>query len=586
MRDQVRLIAERLAQGQHRVICPCAADRRHPSHRHERTLSIFIDGRKVAYQCHHCQTTGGISLDFNPNRVSMGSPMAVVHTDRKLVPAHVSWVQTERGISEATLAWAGVYSGRSYIQAAGEETDVIVFPYRLNGHQYAAKLRSYPGKGFACQGSPASFFLVDQIVPKKHLIICEGELDALAFHEAGIENAVSVPSGASPKIKEGKIDPADDYKFRYVWSARKEIDAATRIVLACDNDEPGNVLAEELARRIGKYRCWRISWPKGIKDANEALTKLGKEALNELVAGAVPWPVAGLYDASHYGERVMELYRKGEGRGESVGLTVLDELYTVVPGQLTIVTGVPSSGKSELIDQVVVNLAERLHWKFCLCSFENPPETHIVKILEKHARRTFYDPGGHANRGRMQELDVKTGMRWVGDHFYWVEQADGAASTVDSILERAKAAVMRYGVRGLVIDPYNYIERSRDLSETDFVSEVLTKLKQFAVGHGVHVWFIAHPYKLRRDPQTGRIPMPEGYEISGSASWFAKADCGLTVHREDLALPEAIVRAWKIRFKWVGQPGTVTLKYDRETGRYSDGLSKDRYVEAFDAPEI
>ena len=29
----------------------------------------------------------------------------------------------------------------------------------------------------------------------------------------------------------------------------------------------------------------------------------------------------------------------------------------------------------------------------------------------------------------------------------------------------------------------------------------------------------------------GEVPAPKGYDISGSAAWFAKADVGLTVHR-------------------------------------------------------
>lgn len=42
----------------------------------------------------------------------------------------------------------------------------------------------------------------------------------------------------------------------------------------------------------------------------------------------------------------------------------------VVPGELTIITGVPNSGKSEWIDALMVNLADRFGWRFGLCSME------------------------------------------------------------------------------------------------------------------------------------------------------------------------------------------------------------------------
>lgn len=40
-----------------------------------------------------------------------------------------------------------------------------------------------------------------------------------------------------------------------------ELDSAAKIVIATDNDAPGQALAEELSRRLGRERCWRVRWP-------------------------------------------------------------------------------------------------------------------------------------------------------------------------------------------------------------------------------------------------------------------------------------------------------------------------------------
>ena len=61
-------------------------------------------------------------------------------------------------------------------------------------------------------------------------------------------------------------------------------------------------------------------------------------------------------------------------------------------------------------------------------------------------------------------------------------------ATVEDIIERLKIAVMRHGIRGAVIDPYNYIQKKGDISETDWISEMLTQLRIFTQAHGIHLW--------------------------------------------------------------------------------------------------
>ena len=124
----------------------------------------------------------------------------------------------------------------------------------------------------------------------------------------------------------------------------------------------------------------------------------------------------------------------------------------------------------------------------------------------------------------------------------------------------------------LVIDPYNEIEHKRpaNQNETEYVSQLLGKVKRFAQAHGVHVWSIAHPAKLYRD-KDGSLPEPTLYDISGSANWANKADVGLVIHRDpnkDPTRTDILIR--KVRFKSVGKIGMTSLRYERATGRYSE----------------
>ena len=150
-------------------------------------------------------------------------------------------------------------------------------------------------------------------------------------------------------------------------------------------------------------------------------------------------------------------------------------------------------------------------------------------------------------------------------------RAGDEAPTIDWILEKAKAAVLRHGIKGLLIDPYNEVEhhRNRNMTETGgYVSQILGKVKRFAENHGVHVWFVAHPAKPMRDG--GKLPVPTLYDISGSANWANKADIGLVVYREMDMGNVVQLHLRKVRFKEVGQVGVVELEWDRVTGRYSE----------------
>jgi hypothetical protein len=59
----------------------------------------------------------------------------------------------------------------------------------------------------------------------------------------------------------------------------------------------------------------------------------------------------------------------------------------VVPGELTIVTGLSNSGKSEWLDALTVNLAEQYGWRFAMCSLENTVTEHGRKLMEKYTRK-------------------------------------------------------------------------------------------------------------------------------------------------------------------------------------------------------
>jgi twinkle protein len=150
-----------------------------------------------------------------------------------------------------------------------------------------------------------------------------------------------------------------------------------------------------------------------------------------------------------------------------------------------------------------------------------------------------------------------------------MEQSDGTSASISDILDRGSAAVQRMGVRSLTIDPYNYLDMNiGSKSETNLISEMLTKVRNWSAAHDCAVFFVAHPAKLYRQAD-GSYPVPRGYDISSSASWYSKADVGISINRNsDNGKVE--IYCWKVRFKHLGKQGMCELNYDRVTGTYEE----------------
>jgi len=515
------------------------------------------------YHCHHCGVSGNVPFEKRTNQVER--KLSVVPkptiTQAALESHHYNFL-TQRGISMQTAEKMKLFSAEKWFQRLGRNAPAIGFPYYRDGSLTAAKYRSIEDKDFTQDaGGAHDFFGIDQVDPEKPIVIVEGEIDALSAIEAGVENVVSVPSGAPMKVVDGKVTASEDKKFAFVWNAHEILSKAPYIVIATDNDAPGQALAEELARRIGKHKCRLARFD--LKDLNEVLLQEGQEAVREIIAAAEPYPVEGLSSASKFYDRVNDLWSKGTGKGVSTGYSSLDQIYTVASGQLTVVTGYPSNGKSNFVDQLMVNLAKQHDWKFAVCSFENQPEVHITRFMEIYAGKRFFE-GSH----RMTDDEKDSAFKWVTDHFLFMDSENVEPATIDSILDRAQAAVARMGIRGMVIDPYNYIDmKNRGDSETGAISDMLTRVQAFAKAFGVHVWFVAHPSKVSRSGND--LPRPDGMAIAGSMAWWAKADCGLTVHRADMGVEIAV---WKCRYRWVGTQGETLLGYDKVTGTYNESF--------------
>ena len=453
----------------------------------------------------------------------------------------------------------------------GRNVPAVGFPYRDGTSIVAIKWRSADKKKFYSQENVCrDFFNLDNYVKGNDILLVEGEMDALSWLSCDLPDnltVMSIPNGAPSHVKDGKVDPREDKKFQYVWRAKKQIESAARIILCFDNDEAGFALRDEIVRRIGTERVWTMDL-EDYKDSSEALAEKGAGYLLGQLEVCDPYPTVGLHRAKDFRKEYDILYEEGQIQGASTGIRSVDKMIQIVPGMVTIVTGFPSSGKSDLIDQFCLNLARSEGWKTAYCSFEKPPALHMAQLAQKLMDQPFFE--GISTRMKTEAKDYA--YEWIDQHFLFMDHTRDGPTTIDGILRVGSASVMQMGCRVLVIDPYNFIELPPSDRETDAISKMLTKVQKWAKAHDAHVFFIAHPTKIPPDRRSEKKVITTGHDIAGSASWFAKADLGITVWRHPQDLEPSEFHCWKVRWGWIGTNGYCRLNFDRATGRWSDHI--------------
>lgn len=531
-----------------------------PTRKKKQAKCLSVNIEKGVWWCAHCDWRGTLKNgEESAGRKIYRRPSwpeSPVVTDPL-----VTWFRG-RGISEAVVREEGIAVIEAYLAELEERVPCIAFPYRKRGEVVNVKYRGLTTKAFQQVGGAEKILYRQDAISKDRTVIVEGEIDVLSCIEAGVAAVVSVPDGApAPTAKNYAA------KFTYLDQDPEPFLGVNEIILAVDNDEPGKVLQAELARRLGFERCKFVTWPAGCKDANDTLLANGRDVLKQCIEQAQPFPVEDAVAVVDLVDGVMEEYDHGPRKGLSTNWASVDKYYTVEPGQLTIITGIPSSGKSEWLDALCINLAVVQGWRFAVCSPENwPLKLHVEKLLEKYTGRPFRA----GPTPRMSRHELANGLQWLDDQFTFI--ATDEALTIPSLLDRASQLVRRRGIKGLVIDPFNEFDHTRQKgqTETEYISDMLSMVKRWARKYQVHVWMVAHPQKLYRR-EDGTYPVPTPYDISGSSHWRNKADNCITVWRnmDEPELPVE-VHIQKVRFKYIGSIGLAKLTWDRVSGRYHD----------------
>lgn len=544
----------KLPEGKSTSICPlCSADRKKKTEK-----CLMLDWERGLGTCQHCGEI--IQLHTYKKRETKKNYVKPEWKNNTELSDKIVKYFEKRKISQQILKNLKVTEGREWMPQFKKEVLTMQFNYFINDELINIKYRG-PEKTFKLhKDSELIFYNLNSIMYEKECYITEGEFDCLSLIQSGIQNVVSVPNGATTK----------NINLEYLDNCIEYFENKEKIYLCMDNDEAGINLENELKRRLGVEKCYKVDL-KDCKDANEYHIKYGSESLRLQLENAEPYPITGIVTMEDDGDALDDFLINGMPKGYGIGLKTLDDNFTIETGRYLVITGIPTYGKSTILDHFITRWNIQYGWKIGICSPENMPallhkERIITKILG-------YKPNSEKHVNSKAYKEVK---EYIDENFYFINFSDGRFN-LKRTLEKGRELVIRKGIKVLVIDPYNKVRLKESLNKNiiDYTNDYLNELDTFARANDVLPVLIAHPKKMKKE--NGIREMPDFYDVKGGGEFYDMSPFGITVHR-NFDNETIIIKILKVKFAHLGTNGTeLEFKYNINNGRISE-------IDNFDNP--
>ncbi len=536
----------KLEVGKQEGICPLCSANRKPQNR--KAKCAMYDWERGLGTCMNCDTVFQLHTYKRKGNIDKTYIKPEWKNNVLLSDKAVKWFES-RGISQSTLIKAKITEGEEWMPQTGKKENTIQFNYFINNDLINIKYRDGRKNFKLVKGAEKIFYNIDSTVGHDYVVIVEGEMDALSFMESKVNSVVSVPNGAT--LNRLNLD--------YLDNCIEYFEDKSKIIIAVDGDEAGQNLQQELIRRFGAEVCYTISFGN-FKDANEYMLGHSNSMLKRLVDEANPVPLENVVTLNDITEELQEFIHEGFKPGYQIGLDNFDSIFSTYTGQFITVTGVPSSGKSDFVDRMVVGYNLKYGWKTAFASPENKPTfLHAHKLMRKIG--DWMPSKADINSDKWNEV-----TEVVNNNFYFIENE---RYDLDAVLQKGAELVKRKGIKCLVIDPYNKIKMngSANMSIPDATMEYLTRIEAFAKKHDVLVIVVAHPTKMYKK-EDGTIDEPNMYNIKGGGEWYDASYHGLLVHR-DYNKKTVKVKVLKVKFQNLGEnQAEAHFKWDHISGNY------------------
>lgn len=580
----------RRRSGAEKTTCPkCSESRRNKK---DPCLSVNITNGE--FNCHNCGWKGNVRFtEKRKEEKKYQRPTKEQLENRELNERIIAYSKS-RGISEETLKKFMVYGKEEYMPQTSKKERCICFPYIRNSEILNIKFRD-GNKNFRMVKDAELIFYGMQTLNEKHCaIITEGEWDALAAYEAGFGNHYDLEPDADGVIVEHELGrwgvlsvpngaSRGSQKLEYIDNCSDWLKDIDEFIIATDNDEAGQELRDELVRRLGVEKCRFVNYPtqevvetknglkRACKDLNEVLLYFGKDiVVKTLLSSELP-PVEGIQYLSDIFPTMLENFRKGIQLAPTTRFKAVDEYFRWKKGDVNLFSGYANYGKTTFVIQLMLIKSIYDGWKWAIFSPENYPANDFYDdIVEMYSGKWL---------NRMTENEYVEACDFIDKHFFYVYPEHD--HDINSIHDKFRYLVLKKGIDGVLIDPFNQLDKSQKPYERDdqYLSEVLKDIKRFALMNAVCYNIVAHP-KNPTYEKNKELPPVGMYDLAGGAMWGNKSDSITIYHRprfhEDKNSPEVKICQIKTKRKRTGgQNGEFDLLLLWSQKRFCDPITNE-----------
>lgn len=474
----------------------------------------------------------------------------------------------KRGISNYTLVRMKITeSSESF---AGQEKNTICFNYFRDEKLVNIKFRSNE-KDFKLSANAELIpYNIDASKGETELVWVEGEFDLLSCLESGVYNTVSVPNGANGVSS----------KLEYIDNCWADIEHIEKHIIAVDEDTAGRLLKDALSFRFGIDKCWFIKYPKDevikendglrpCKDLNEVLMHFGKEKVKEIIANADQPKITGVYYATDVAEEINEIFHNGRKIGETTHYPELDRIFKWKRKDINLIFGHGNYGKTQMWVHLMLVKSIYDDWRWAIFCPENYPATDFyIDAIEMYVGKHIDNRMGN----KMSADELNEGIKFFETHFIYVYPDE--AHDLDTIHTIFRSLILRHGIDGFLLDPWNQLDHIIDSREDLYLSKALKEIKTFSLINDVSYNIIAHPKGMLPN-KDNELPEVQVWHIAGGPMWNNKADNILSVERpqwySDKTSGHTKVKTHKIkRRRTGGSLGECDFGYVLRESRYCE----------------
>lgn len=472
-----------------------------------------------------------------------------------------SWLQS-KGISSEEIDKRQLDLEEVYIPSVGQSRKAIKIPFIVDGAVVGHKFIDQSGNYVLdCRDR---VFNLDGIKDADTLYLADNETEVMALSSHGFQ-ATCPPDWQDVKCLK---------KLGFLQNIAAEKKGVT---LLLSRTEQAILWERTLSHFFVRQKSHTVTFPENCISICDVIAKHGAKGVQQALEQKCALPLHGVHSFADYSQEIEDYYDGKSLKMYSTGFPNLDRLFKFQPGNLTVITGVPSSGKSQVMDQLIINTIRDHKWNWCIYSPEMfPPSVHFQNLSEKLIGSPMF---GH---GRMSRENVVEAINYLHRYVKIIVPDEGEKS-VQEVLDATRLAIMKWGINAVLYDPYNSFDHvmRHGENEVQYISRFLSAMRNFARVNNVWVGIISHPTKIDRlDSGEYRVPTP--YDIAGASHWRNKCDCCLCVWRP-LQTPsnEVTLHVQKVRSKYVGQTGSCTFTWERSSGRFTPKDDMANYLETY-----